>query len=209
MKGVYIALIILGIIIVIGVPILYLTLHEQKKDLMSPQEYACYKITDRLDEEKCYYRLYGTFQQELDTTNCDKIFNEAYRYTCYFKVAINNNDSSLCTNTIGYIEDKDNELFDQCHYWIGANTKNSNHCNEIVNQNKKILCIAEANENPQLCSQLPQYGSETEGFATWSGCVTKIAISKKDATICDAITYYEGDKENCYLNVNEQLENIQ
>jgi hypothetical protein len=128
---------------------------------------------------------------ELKKLKEDECVNETDKDNCYFDIAVNKKNSSLCVRVL------DSLKLDRCYYNIGILNFNLESCNKISeSSNLKAKCIAQVKKDPELCLQL------SEGQSDQSSCISFIAEKTGNITICDMITYSDIDKTICYSLTN-------
>ena len=146
----------------------------------------CDGIKNQHYKEGCYSEV---SRVKPDINICKKIKQEEiYRENCYLYVAIANNDSSLC-NSLETQRDK-------CFYGVGVRTKNIDLCNKIKDCRDNIICLAIATTNPDKCEEMCKTSNI---FTDKYMCYLLIALTEKNATICEKLVPYERDK--CYKSV--------
>jgi hypothetical protein len=163
-----------------------------------------------------------------DSAWCDKISSSQLgeKDDCYIAVASSpwnsyanasgkitkENPSDICKKI------SNNTDADECYLRISHEDVNT--CENIGNQDKKLLCyqqVAEYINNASICSKIPPDTKINlpEGWVSVYNCLQPIAINKKDPSICAMIPNTKemtdleevGVRDNCYYNLATSLSN--
>ncbi|MBM3229117.1 hypothetical protein FJZ26_01690 [Candidatus Parvarchaeota archaeon] len=154
---------------------------------------------------------------------CDMVFGFGYRLWCYSKLYDSSIDSSVCDNAddlvkgkcIAYIATKTGDVgicnknkvgsFETaaCKALVSGNQE---YCAQASGQLEKDYCydsLARKLEDLALCDKLTSYKYS---------CVSAIAASKKDISICDGLRFGKGElgmdeKAFCISRVAEETKN--
>lgn len=170
---------VIGTIILILIIIALFFFLSKKDNVSNPV--SCEKIEKSSDRDYCYVNLAS---KEKDGSICEKIENPGIKnYICYNSVAQATGNLSLC----GIIQDSiigGSDSADTCLYNLFLRSGNAEACDNIQDEDIKLLCGAIAEKNPSLCP------------AEDSGCLFDVATRIGDVNACQNIQGVE-TKERC------------
>ncbi len=165
----------------------------------------CEKIKDFDDKEWC--KISVKYPGMSYTEHCEEIKSSEIKGQCYFQLAINKSDASLC----GRVIDKYDK--DTCYLIVAENTKNEESCKKINDGGRRDFCyfmVGVKKGNAQLCENIegyqckagclgltknPKYCDEiTSPPKMRSYCLVDAAARNMDVEICD----FECITDNCY-----------
>jgi hypothetical protein len=164
----------------------------------------CNELSDYLQRDSCV----GVFASEhVNYSLCLNISTNLYRDRCYTDIAVKTLNADICSYIRCYecIADKND-----CYYQLANLTGNISLCGNINEQSKSDTCrldLAKSHRSPAFCSYVENsyqrntcyysiiYNEKLEPSAcapivhqNWRDeCYNKVAIDKKNATICEKI----------------------
>ena len=127
--------------------------------------------TDTL-RDTCYAE-FGILRQDIKL--CNRAENSGSKFYCYEGIAESQNSSSLCSQI------EDSYWGNICFKAVGMNTNDPQLCDKITTSGLRNSCILDVSldlEDETVCSGIQDSAPLTER------CYTKVAVAKKDLTIC-------------------------
>ena len=147
----------------------------------------CNNITDDLFKGTCYQKI---AMERNDSTICDlapTIFSVS---ECYTRIARINEDPSICDN----INNK--TLADNCNHNLAVLKNAPDVCEKITYADSKYKCLAITKKDPVSCESIV-----SDSGYDW--CLYAVAVKLEDALICENIISDE-IRDKCYLGYVER-----
>lgn len=161
---------------------------------------SCTQLQYQVQRDLCY-SLYG--EKTADVSACQIIRGDKYLGTCYGAVAVQRNNSAVCTNSGIGLE----ELW-TCYTKVALETKNATICSNIntLATNARFECAFESAKrsgDPSACQIITDLGPRIP-------CYQAILIhdpSKLDPTKCDLVTH-PTYQNKCYTEAAKKTGDI-
>ncbi len=164
----------------------------------------------------------------FDASYCENINEENFKSSCYFEVAIRSNNSELCENIIE--ERSSGEEKDRCYMDIGGKMGDLSICDMISDETtfreSCYIDVAVKNKDRTICASLSERKHDacyadlvrvlpditlceeivSKTTSNFNNCYRWIAGQTGDASVCEFVTSFGNDKENC-LRAAENFKN--
>lgn len=148
----------------------------------------CEKITNRFEKGRCYFNI---AIETKDSSLCEKTTDEA---ACYQQIAIETKDISLCKKITK------SASRDGCYYFIAIETEDASLCEKIINNIQKTTCYAIVKNDSSICEEITDsFGREIcyMNFARRTKAKGEEEEVEETECLKEGETYMPGEDKQC------------